>query len=59
MTEILGGRCFRCETIENLDLHHIKPARFGGKNTEDNLMLLCKSCHRKWHIMFNNKFWDI
>ena len=30
-------------------LHHKIPMILGGKNTIDNIVLLCKDCHKKVH----------
>lgn len=38
-----GGGYYR----ESLEIHHIIPVRLGGTDDPTNLMLLCKSCHRK------------
>lgn len=38
-------KCWRCGCKNNLEVHHIRPRRFGGSNDKDNLMLLCKKCH--------------
>ena len=41
--------CEQCKKNGTLtpaeEVHHIKPLSSGGKNDEDNLMSLCKSCH--------------
>jgi len=54
----LGGKCAECETIDYLEIHHIKGAdlpasRSGALRIRDwkeqlkkkNLMLLCAECH--------------
>lgn len=30
-----------------LDVHHIRPYRFSGSNSLDNLVALCRSCHMR------------
>jgi 5-methylcytosine-specific restriction endonuclease McrA len=40
-----GAKCERCGSPVNLDLHHRKAKRYGGKDTSDNAELLCESCH--------------
>ena len=40
-----GARCERCGSTVNLDLHHCKAKRYGGKDTIDNAQLLCEPCH--------------
>jgi hypothetical protein len=38
-----------CQARNFLQIHHIVPVALGGKNTLDNLITLCGSCHRRWH----------
>jgi group II intron reverse transcriptase/maturase len=40
-----GARCERCGSTVDLDLHHCKAKRYGGKDTIDNAQLLCEPCH--------------
>ncbi len=40
-----GARCECCGSTVNLDLHHCKAKRYGGKGTIDNAQLLCEPCH--------------
>lgn len=42
--------CFRCKAKEGLEIHHIKPVRAGGDHSFENLMALCKHCHREWEM---------
>lgn len=42
-----GAKCEECGSSERLDLHHVKAQRYGGKATQENLQLLCRSCHAK------------
>jgi 5-methylcytosine-specific restriction endonuclease McrA len=44
-------KCLAIGTMENFHIHHIIPLSDRGKNTEDNLTLLCIICHRKAHGM--------
>jgi 5-methylcytosine-specific restriction endonuclease McrA len=43
-----------------LDVHHIIPFRYGGKNTLDNLITVCRNCHmrieRKTQKIINKKW---
>lgn len=43
------GKCVRCGAENKLHYHHIKHFAEGGRHTEDNLMLLCASCHADEH----------
>ena len=40
-----GAKCEHCGSPVNLDLHHRKAKRYGGKDTIDNAELLCEPCH--------------
>jgi 5-methylcytosine-specific restriction endonuclease McrA len=42
-----GNRCRNCGATERLSVHHIVKARYGGRDTLDNLVTLCASCHRR------------
>lgn len=48
-----AGRCPQCsESLlngEKLHLHHHRPVRQGGKDTDDNLIWLHKLCHQQIH----------
>lgn len=46
-----GYRCAAptCRTILALDLHHIVEVANGGKNTVENLIALCPTCHQLYH----------
>jgi len=41
------GRCRHCGSKQWLEYDHIKPFSLGGKNTVDNLQLLCRRCNEK------------
>jgi len=41
----------RCGSSWNLEAAHIIPRRMGGgsrMDTEDNVLILCRECHRSW-----------
>lgn len=42
-----GAKCEECGTLGKLDLHHINSRKHKGKDTENNLKLLCRTCHAK------------
>ncbi len=45
-----GFRCTQCKKKKTrLDAHHILWKEHGGKDTIENLITLCKPCHRKVH----------
>ena len=45
-----GFVCEACGSGYPLEVHHRKPIRQGGAAwTLENLMVLCRPCHRHWH----------
>jgi 5-methylcytosine-specific restriction endonuclease McrA len=42
-----GNRCRNCGASAKLSVHHLVKARNGGRDTLDNLVTLCASCHRR------------
>ncbi len=43
-----GCKCMECgKANTTLEVHHIKPRRFDGSNTLNNLITLCSQCHQK------------
>jgi len=61
--------CIVCEQLENLDKHHILPKEWGGSDSKQNKVFLCRLCHYRVHLWikytnFNNsqelydKFWE-
>lgn len=44
-----GRKCEQCGRGGKVEMHHIKHVADGGDNSESNLILLCKPCHRKAH----------
>lgn len=42
-------RCEVCHTKGPVILHHIKPLSEGGSWDDDNLILVCRTCHLKAH----------
>lgn len=49
---IQKGKCGECNAnkeINEMELHHKIPVSNGGRETSDNLIMLCKPCHYK-HI---------
>jgi len=45
--------CRKCFTKENLHVHHILPRSSSGKDTMENLICLCASCHRRQDLKFD------
>jgi 5-methylcytosine-specific restriction endonuclease McrA len=44
--------CQICHTKLQLNVHHIVPYRITEDNSEENLITLFKSCHKKMDIMY-------
>ncbi len=40
------GRCVKCGSTKDFELHHIIPLAMGGSNRLENLQLLCQRCNR-------------
>ena len=40
------GRCVKCGSKKNLEIHHIIPHAKGGSSRLENLQLLCRDCNR-------------
>lgn len=56
MAQANGNKCQQCGKVcekSELDCHHITPLSLGGTNDDDNLMLLCRECHKKVHYSGN------
>ena len=56
-----GNKCEVCGESGKVNMHHIKPLSAGGDNSDGNLILLCKTCHKKAHKNGMNKsfiFWQ-
>lgn len=41
-----GFRCAACETVDDIEIDHIKPLIMGGTNELENLQFLCGRCNR-------------
>jgi 5-methylcytosine-specific restriction endonuclease McrA len=44
-------KCEKCgaENNHNLEIHHTLPIYKGGNNNIDNLIVLCRNCHKEIH----------
>jgi len=53
LRERAGKRCEKCgrgvTEIEALSPHHIQRRSQGGKDTPENLQMICYACHLKEH----------
>ena len=43
------GKCEICGKIGQTEKHHIKTKGSGGNDTEENLIEVCRICHRLLH----------
>jgi hypothetical protein len=41
-----------------LEEHHLVPDRWGGSDSEENLVTLCANCHRAIEKIYDSDFWD-
>jgi 5-methylcytosine-specific restriction endonuclease McrA len=46
--------CGRCGTLRRLEVHHIIPFRLTYDNAQDNLIPLCKRCHKIVECVFHD-----
>lgn len=54
-----GVCCWRCGYFKRLEKCHIIPDALGGADAPENLVLLCKQCHRDApNTMDKDFFWD-
>ncbi len=42
--------CRKCGRKDNLNIHHIQAVMDGGTDHDDNLITVCKACHREWEL---------
>lgn len=59
ISNIKSRSCYFCSLEDErlLEKHHVVPKRHGGKDTEENTVILCKSCHRKLEEVYSNRFY--
>lgn len=47
--EKFNNTCVDCGATENLHIDHIIPLSIGGREDEDNMQVLCRTCNLKKH----------
>ena len=47
LCEQWGNRCLCCGATKDLTCDHVVPVKYGGRDSKDNLQLLCKSCNSR------------
>ncbi|MEX2210019.1 MAG: DEAD/DEAH box helicase [Patescibacteria group bacterium] len=52
------NKCRECGSKQGLNLHHVLPEQFGGKETPDNLITVCKLHHKAKHVEFHMFYGD-
>lgn len=55
--ERYGGKCARCRTAKEIELHHRLPVIHGGLNDATNLVPLCHRCHTQYPGEFTERIW--
>lgn len=51
-------RCYFCSSTDEIESHHVLPKRFGGPDTDDNLVDVCRQCHQKLENLYDAQFWS-
>ena len=48
--------CFICGSKEDIEPHHIRKVKQSNQSyaREDNIVLLCRKCHKKYHYRHKN-----
>ena len=46
--------CENCGSSSELEWHHVIPWSEGGDDSEENLQVLCKDCHTRYHSQQND-----
>lgn len=52
--------CFICGDVNGNSHqdHHIVPRRFGGSDSDENVVTLCASCHQAVEKLYDKRFYD-
>jgi len=45
----MDGYCIHCTAYGSLERHHLVPRAHGGGDEAENMIFLCKPCHRRAH----------
>lgn len=55
----MNDRCFICgeDNPNVLQEHHIVPRRYGGGDSDDNLITLCANCHEAVEKIYDDDFY--
>jgi len=44
-----GHKCEKCGSLKKLHVHHLNYKGFGGNEQDNDLQILCRSCHMRVH----------
>ena len=44
-----GRQCERCQSIHNIQVHHLNYSKPWGQEEPEDLEILCETCHSKEH----------
>lgn len=53
--ERAGYRCERCGSPWSLTIHHLTYDHLGQETPEQDLMILCRECHREIHQLVDDQ----
>jgi 5-methylcytosine-specific restriction endonuclease McrA len=51
--DLYDNKCILCDSTDNLNVHHKTYKNIGNEDIDD-LIVLCKRCHRKHHNLYEN-----
>lgn len=51
-----GVKCVECSSQKELNVHHIKPVAKRGLSRMENLVTLCKPCHKEIHLKKDKRY---
>lgn len=49
------AKCEKCKTSKNLTVNHKTPLANGGTNEAENLEIVCRKCHDRYHGIIPKK----
>lgn len=50
--------CYFCDAYGGITEHHVKPQRFDGPDTPENIVGLCARCHRRLERLYDKDFYE-
>jgi hypothetical protein len=50
--------CRLCQATDDLEEHHLIPRRKGGSDRDENLVTLCRPCHRTIEEIYDEGVWQ-